>query len=112
MEVLINLDCTSNKTAKELISPFIIRPLMAQLPDWKLIVDNDEEHLKAEFKIQNYMSAIAFCNAIAELAESVDHHPKIIIEYAKVTVFWWTHTLRGLHKNDFILAAKTSALLK
>ncbi|MEH6445590.1 MAG: 4a-hydroxytetrahydrobiopterin dehydratase [Oceanospirillaceae bacterium] len=112
MEVLTNLNCTNHKTENQLISPFIIRPLMAQLPDWELVVDNDKEHLKAEFKIKNYMKAIAFCNAIAELAEAADHHPKIIIEYAKVTVYWWTHTLRGLHKNDFILAAKTSALLK
>jgi hypothetical protein len=25
-------------------------------------------------------------------------------------VTWWTHKIRGLHRNDFIMAAKTEAL--
>jgi 4a-hydroxytetrahydrobiopterin dehydratase len=110
MTQLKDLPFTVNKSSKGLISPFEVKPLMAQLPEWDLVVDNDEEHLKAEFKADSYANGIAFCNAIAQLADEVDHHPKMIVEYAKITVYWWTHTLHGLHKNDFILAAKTSEL--
>ncbi len=110
MTQLTDLPVTPYKNVRGLISPFKIKPLMAQLPEWDLVVDNDEEHLIGEFKAESYASALAFCNAVAKLADELDHHPKIVFEYAKVTIYWWTHTLQGLHENDFILAAKTSAL--
>ena len=49
--------------------------------------------------------------AIAELAEAEGHHPALLTEWGKVTVSWWTHKIRGLHRNDFIMAAKTDALV-
>lgn len=111
MKLLEELSFTPNKMVNELISPFQVKPLLEQLPHWELVVDDeDEEYLLAEFKTGNYVKAIAFTNAIAEIAEEVDHHPKIVVEYAKVTVYWWTHTLHGLHQNDFIMAARTSSL--
>ena len=42
-----------------------------------------------------------------ELAEEAEHHPAILTEWGKVTVQWWTHKIKGLHRNDFIMAAKT-----
>jgi 4a-hydroxytetrahydrobiopterin dehydratase len=53
--------------------------------------------------------AVAFTNQIASLAETEDHHPLIITEWGRVTVHWWTHKIKGLHRNDFIMAAKTDA---
>jgi 4a-hydroxytetrahydrobiopterin dehydratase len=44
------------------------------------------------------------------LAEAEDHHPAIVTEWGRVTVTWWTHKIRGLHRNDFIMAAKTDRL--
>ena len=44
------------------------------------------------------------------MAEAEDHHPLIVLEWGKVTVEWWTHKINGLHRNDFIAAAKTDAL--
>ncbi len=49
---------------------------------------------------------------VAALAEIEDHHPLIILEWGKVTVKWWSHKINGLHKNDFICAAKTDLLAK
>ena len=48
---------------------------------------------------------------MADLAEVEDHHPAILLEWGKVQVTWWTHKILGLHKNDFIAAAKTDRLL-
>ena len=45
-------------------------------------------------------------------AEEEDHHPEIILEWGKVTVTWWSHKIKGLHKNDFICASKTDALFE
>jgi 4a-hydroxytetrahydrobiopterin dehydratase len=48
-----------------------------------------------------------FTIRIGELAEQEDHHPVITTEWGRVTVTWWTHAIRGLHRNDFIMAAKS-----
>ena len=50
-------------------------------------------------------------NVIGEMAEQEDHHPLIVLEWGKVTVEWWTHKIGGLHRNDFISAAKTDSLV-
>ena len=47
---------------------------------------------------------------VANLAEEEDHHPEITLEWGKVTVSWWSHKIKGLHRNDFIAAAKTDNL--
>ena len=48
--------------------------------------------------------------AVGELAEEEGHHPRIVTEWGRVAVTWWTHKIRGLHRNDFIMAAKTDQL--
>jgi len=83
---------------------------LAKLKGWDLINDSNIQKLKAAFPTSDYNRAIALTNAIARLAESANHHPLIIVEYACVTVIWWTHQINGLHKNDFIMAAKTTEL--
>ena len=56
------------------------------------------------------MAGLKFVSKVANLAEEEDHHPEIILEWGKVTVSWWSHKIKGLHKNDFIAAAKTDCL--
>ena len=46
----------------------------------------------------------------SEIAEQEDHHPRIVTEWGRVAVQWWTHVISGLHRNDFIMAAKTDEL--
>ena len=61
-------------------------------------------------QLKNYEQSIAFTNLIADLAESQDHHPKITLEWGRVTLEWWSHKIRGLHMNDFICAAKSDEI--
>jgi len=68
-----------------------------------------KEQLCKEFKFKNFVEALAFTNKVGELAEAENHHPAILVEYGKVTVSWWTHVIGGLHKNDFIMAARTDS---
>jgi len=65
----------------------------------------------AHVKFKNFAQAVAFTNKVAEIAEAEGHHPAILTEWGKVTVTWWTHKIKGLHRNDFIMAAKTDQLL-
>lgn len=86
--------------------------LGAQIPEWESITENDVERLHRVFKLKDYQQALAFTNQIGEMAEKEDHHPLIILEWGKVTVQWWTHKIHGLHRNDFICAAKTDQMFQ
>jgi len=66
--------------------------------------------LQRTFSFPDFRKALTFTNQVGELAEVEGHHPKLVTEWGKVTVVWWTHSLQGLHSNDFLMAAKTSEL--
>ena len=84
--------------------------LMKQIPEWQMLTRDSVNVLERLFKFKNFKQALAFANKVGELAESEGHHPAILLEWGKVTVTWWTHAIKGLHKNDFICAAKTDKL--
>ena len=66
--------------------------------------------LERVFAFKDFAQALAFTNQVGELAEAEGHHPAILTEWGRVTVTWWTHKINGLHRNDFIMAAKTEAV--
>ena len=82
-----------------------------EIPDWEPITEDSILKLRRVFNFDDYAQAVQFSNQVADLAEEEDHHPAILLEWGKVQVIWWTHKILGLHKNDFIAAAKTDRLL-
>jgi 4a-hydroxytetrahydrobiopterin dehydratase len=84
--------------------------LLPQIPAWETVERNGIPLLQRSFKFKNFTDALAFTNKVASLAEEQDHHPRIITEWGRVTVQWWTHVIKGLHRNDFVMAAKTDDL--
>ena len=85
------------------------RMLHKDVQDWEILSVDGEEQLRKTFKFRNFSQALAFTNKVGELAEAEDHHPAILLEYGKTTISWWTHAIGGLHKNDFIMAARTDS---
>ncbi|WP_144780258.1 4a-hydroxytetrahydrobiopterin dehydratase [Marinobacter maritimus] len=85
------------------------RMLHKDIQDWEILSVDGEEQLRKTFKFRNFSQALAFTNKVGELAEAEDHHPAILLEYGKTTISWWTHAIGGLHKNDFIMAARTDS---
>ena len=85
--------------------------LLKEIEGWDLINDGIKK-LKKEFSFSNYSDSVDFSNKVADMADKEDHHPQIILEWGKVTVIWWSHKIKGLHKNDFICAAKTNKISK
>ncbi len=81
--------------------------LLKQLPEWTIIDNHNVNQLQRLFSFRNFVDALEFTNRVAELAEQADHHPALLTEWGKVTVTWWTHRIRGLHINDFIMAGRT-----
>lgn len=81
--------------------------LIAMLPEWTIDEAAGIPRLVRTFRFKRYRTALAFTQGVGEIAEAEDHHPVILTEARRVTVTWWTHAINGLHRNDFIMAAKT-----
>ncbi len=80
----------------------------SQVPLWDVI---ENKKLVREFKLKNFLKALDFVKRIGEIAELEGHHPDINLHnWNKVTVTLWTHKIKGLYLNDFILAAKIDKL--
>jgi 4a-hydroxytetrahydrobiopterin dehydratase len=89
-----------------------INEFKPDVPEWEVIEVDGVPRLERVFKFKNFSEALEFTNQVGAIAEEEDHHPKIVTEWGRVEVNWWTHKIKGLHKNDFIMAAKTDQLSK
>ncbi len=84
---------------------------MKQAPGWQITKEEDINRLVKTYVFKNWKESQAFANRVGDLAEAEGHHPAITIEWGRVTIRWWTHKIAGLHKNDFIMAAKCETLV-
>lgn len=84
-----------------------IKDLVGKIPSWSL----QNGHLQMTFKFKNFVEAIDFVNSVAKIAEDEGHHPYISIRYNRVDLDLWTHAIKGLSENDFILASKIDKLV-
>ena len=110
MEELTKQKCVACRADAPRVTDDELPGLIKQIPDWQPVFNDSVLQLTREFKFDDYFSSLSFTNAIANLAEAEDHHPAILLEWGKVQVSWWTHKIGGLHKNDFIAAAKTDLI--
>jgi 4a-hydroxytetrahydrobiopterin dehydratase len=99
--------CEACRADAPTVSDEDLKLLMPNIPDWQVIVVDGVMQLSREFGFSNFEQAMAFSNRVGEIAEAEDHHPAILTEWGKVTVTWWSHKIKGLHKNDLIMAART-----
>lgn len=84
------------------------RALLEQVPGWT--IGPDGKWLIRRFKFPDFVQALAFVNSIGAIAETEQHHPDLKLGWGYVEVHLQTHAAHGLHKNDFILAARINAL--
>ena len=85
-----------------------VNELLGQLPEWTL----KDGHVYRKFKFKNFVDVIKFINSVAEIAEQEGHHPDFCVHYNKVEIEIWTHAIKGLSENDFILAAKIENIIQ
>ena len=79
-----------------------VQKLLKEIPSWEI----KSGRVYKQFKFKNFNESIAFVNKVAEIAENESHHPDITINYNKVGIELYTHSIKGLSENDFIVAAK------
>lgn len=110
MEKLETLRCEACRAGAPAVDPDELEVLMLQIPEWKVQMHDNIMQLERVYCFKRFADAMAFTQKVGELAEMEDHHPAILTEWGKVTVTWWTHQIKGLHRNDLICAAKTDLL--
>jgi 4a-hydroxytetrahydrobiopterin dehydratase len=77
--------------------------LAAELPGWAVV---EAHHLTRAFKFPNFLEALAFVNRAGAIAEEMGHHPDMLVGWGKAEVTIWTHSVGGLTRADFVLAAR------
>jgi 4a-hydroxytetrahydrobiopterin dehydratase len=107
---MAEMHCTPVTAASNRLSGDEVASLKSDLAGWEIADNKSELHLEKSFKFENFTKALAFTTKVGKIADEEDHHPAILTEWGKVTVTWWTHRIKGLSKNDFIMAAKTDRL--
>ncbi|MCQ9327836.1 4a-hydroxytetrahydrobiopterin dehydratase [Pelistega suis] len=110
MTALNQQSCEACRADAPRVTDEELAELVRMVPEWRAIVVDGIMQLERVFTFKNFKQAMAFSNRLADLAESEGHHPGILTEWGKVTVTWWSHSIKGLHRNDFIMAAKTDTL--
>lgn len=75
---------------------------------WQTVED---KYIEKTYKFKDFREALDFTYKVGELAENEGHHPDIYLSWGKVVLKLWTHKIKGLHENDFILAAKIDELI-
>mgnify|MGYP002622235883 CR=1 FL=1 len=112
MSQLSQQPCEACRKGAPTVSDAEIALFKPEVPEWKIIERDGIMQLERAFTFPDFQQALAFTNRVGELAETAGHHPALLTEWGKVTVTWWSHKIKGLHRNDFILAARTDEVAK
>ena len=91
-------------TAPQLLSQ------LAALPQWRLHGDGPTLAIERVFTFDGYLATMAFANAVAYLAERIDHHPDMLLQYQRCTVRWRTHQPPGITVLDIEAAQQLDSL--
>jgi 4a-hydroxytetrahydrobiopterin dehydratase len=102
--------CVACRADAPAVSEAEIAALQLQISDWRIVEREGIRRLERVFAFGDFAQALAFTNRVGALAEAEAHHPALLTEWGRVTVTWWTHAIHGLHRNDFVMAAKTDRL--
>jgi 4a-hydroxytetrahydrobiopterin dehydratase len=101
------MKCTACRAGEPTLTDAELAAVRDQIPQWQVVERDGIKRLERVFTFRDFAAALAFTNAVGGLAEGEGHHPALLTEWGRVTVTWWTHKIRGLHRNDVIMAAKT-----
>ncbi len=107
MSELTQMTCEACRVDAPTLTDVEVDEFIEQIPNWQIETRDGIKQLERAYQFKNFVRALAFTNKVGELAESQVHHPALLTEWGNVTVTWWSHKIKGMHKNDFIMSAKT-----
>ena len=112
METLTQMKCVACRKDEPTVTDAEIAEFHPQVSDWEIVELDGITRLRRAFSFDDFAQALEFTNMVGELADEEGHHPALLTEWGRTTVTWWTHKIKGLHRNDFVMAAKTDVLYR
>jgi 4a-hydroxytetrahydrobiopterin dehydratase len=109
-ESLVGMRCVACRRDEPTVSDAELAARRPEIPEWEVVEFDGIKRLRREFPFADFAGALEFTDRVGALAEREGHHPALLTEWGSTTVSWWTHKVKGLHRNDLIMAAKTDAL--
>lgn len=107
---LTGMKCVACRGDEPTLTDQELAALTPQIPDWEVVEIDGVKRLRRAFRFKDFAESLRFTDRVGALAEEEGHHPALLSEWGRTTVSWWTHKIRGLHRNDAIMAAKTDRL--
>jgi 4a-hydroxytetrahydrobiopterin dehydratase len=108
-ETLVGKSCTPCKGGIPPLTPQEAEGFHKQVPKWEL--GDEARRIERTFRSKNFGEALSFVQKVGELAEAEGHHPDICFGWVYAKVALQTKKIKGLHENDFIMAAKIDRLV-
>nr|WP_086937336.1 4a-hydroxytetrahydrobiopterin dehydratase [Thaumasiovibrio occultus] len=105
--MLESMQCKACHKGAEALLPDEYHIYLPELEGWHISQEDGVDLLQKTYSFSNFKKAWRFSDAVCGLAEEEGHHPEVVLSWGKVVVKWWTHSVNGLHLNDFICAKKT-----
>ncbi|HXN86777.1 MAG TPA: 4a-hydroxytetrahydrobiopterin dehydratase [Candidatus Binataceae bacterium] len=90
------------------LSPQQISEKLKSLAGW----EHKGDTIAKLYKFKEFMDGIHFINGVAKIAEKMDHHPDIAINYTRITFSCSTHDQGGITEKDFKLAGEIESAFK
>ena len=112
MAALREMSCVACRSDAPTVTEAEIAELQPLVSEWEIVEQDGIKKLTRVFRFGDFAEALAFTNTLGELAEQENHHPALLTEWGRTTVTWWTHKIKGLHRNDFVMAAKADELYR
>ena len=107
MSELTGMRCEACRSDSPIVTDEELSDFLPQISEWEVGLIEGVRKLRRVYTFSDFEQALAFTNEVGRLAEEQDHHPALLTEWGRVTVTWWTHKVRDLHRNDLIMAAKS-----
>lgn len=107
---LAEMHCSACRGDEPPLADEKVDELLQQLSGWEVDRSQSVPKLVKRYSFKDFRGALDFTWQVGEAAEASEHHPRITTEWGRVMVKWWTHKIKGLHRNDFIMAARTDEL--
>jgi 4a-hydroxytetrahydrobiopterin dehydratase len=102
--------CTVCRADSPALTAGEIERLRRAVPGWAVVEPDGVPRLARVYPFPDFVRGLAFVQRVGAAAEAEGHHPRLTLEWGRVSVEWWTHAIGGLHRNDFVMAARTDAL--
>src|SRR4030042_550695 len=107
---LVQEKCVPCRGGVPALGPEQIKKYIAEAPGGAVVKRDGVDNLERTFGFRVFAGALAFTARVGAEAEAEGHHPTLLTEWGRVKVTWWTHKIKGLHRNDFIMATRTDRL--